>query len=85
MKRLTARQVEVLELIQDATLTLGTCPSIRELGECLNIKSLRGVTNHLDALERKGYIQRLPSTSRGIYVRRDSSGKPVRLAYVEAQ
>lgn len=36
----------------------GAPPTIRELREGLGLKSLRGVTVHLDALVRKGYIER---------------------------
>lgn len=36
----------------------GAPPTIRELREGLSLKSLRGVTIHLDALARKGYIRR---------------------------
>lgn len=36
----------------------GAPPTIRELREGLALKSLRGVTIHLDALARKGYIRR---------------------------
>jgi repressor LexA len=36
----------------------GYPPSIREIGSQFKIGSLRGVTVHLDALERKGYISR---------------------------
>ncbi len=36
----------------------GAPPTIRELREGLRLKSLRGVTIHLDALSRKGYISR---------------------------
>ncbi len=45
----------------------GFPPSIREIGAALGISSLRGVTVHLDALERKGWIER-ERTSRGIHV-----------------
>lgn len=42
-------------------------PSIREIGKQFEIGSLRGVTVHLDALERKGYINR-SNTPRSIKV-----------------
>lgn len=67
MKQLTARQREVLQAIQDYQSTRGYIPSIRELGRLLGIRSLRGVTVHLTALERKGWIER-ESTSRSIRV-----------------
>ncbi len=54
---LTQRQRQVLELIR-RHLEQGAPPTIRELREGLKLNSLRGVTIHLDALVRKGYIQR---------------------------
>lgn len=64
-KKLTARQREVLEAIREHISRKGFAPSIRELGKTLNIASLRGVTVHLDALAKKGFIER-ESTSRSI-------------------
>jgi len=67
MKRLTARQREVLQAILDYRAEKGYAPSIRELGKMLGISSLRGVTVHLTALEKKGWIER-ESTSRSIRI-----------------
>jgi len=64
-KGLTARQREVLDAIREYAARKGYPPSIRELGTMLGISSLRGVTIHLDALARKGFIER-ESTSRSI-------------------
>lgn len=36
----------------------GYPPTIRELGQRLGIKSLRGVTTHLDAIVKKGFLSR---------------------------
>ena len=66
-KQLTARQREVLDSIREYIAEKGYVPSIRELGRILGISSLRGVTIHLDALEKKGWIHR-ESTSRSIQV-----------------
>ena len=62
---LTARQREVLDVLREYAARKGYPPSIRELGKALGISSLRGVTIHLDALSRKGFIER-ESTSRSI-------------------
>jgi len=70
-KLLTARQRAVLEFVVRFTNEKGYPPSIREIGAEFGIKSLRGVTVHLDALERKGFIRR-ESLSRGIKVLRPS-------------
>jgi repressor LexA len=58
MKELTERQQRVVRAIQDWINEHGLPPTIRELGKRLGIKSLRGVTTHLDAIARKGYLQR---------------------------
>ena len=58
MKDLTHRQRQVLALIQRQLVARGAPPTIRELKEGLKLKSLRGVTVHLDALVRKGFIER---------------------------
>lgn len=55
---LTHRQRQVLTLIQRCVAEKGAPPTIRELREGLRLKSLRGVTIHLDALVRKGVIER---------------------------
>lgn len=57
-KGLTTRQQEILEFIQFYIQNVGYPPSIREIGQKFGIGSLRGVTVHLDALQKKGYIER---------------------------
>ncbi len=57
-KTLTHRQRQVLTMIHSALASQGAPPTVRELREGLKLKSLRGVTIHLDALVRKGYISR---------------------------
>ena len=57
-KGLTKRQEEVLQYICDYVEENGFPPSIREIGDKCFITSLRGVTVHLDALQRKGFIER---------------------------
>jgi repressor LexA len=64
---LTEKQERILSFIVEYVSEKGYPPSIREIGNQFNISSLRGVTVHLDALERKGMIKRL-STSRSITV-----------------
>jgi repressor LexA len=64
---LTDKQDRILKFILEYVNDKGYPPSIREIGNAFGISSLRGVTVHLDALERKGYIKRA-STSRSITV-----------------
>lgn len=64
-KDLTKRQQTVLQVIRAWMQDQGCPPTIRELGKQLNIKSLRGVTTHLDAIAKKGFLTRKPG-ARGI-------------------
>lgn len=57
-KQLTKRQQTVLETIRNWIRERGYPPTIRELGKQLGIKSLRGVTTHLDAIAKKGFLKR---------------------------
>ena len=66
-KGLTARQEAILRFICDYQVETGYPPSIREIGNHFDIGSLRGVTVHLDALEKKGFIERA-NTPRSIKV-----------------
>jgi repressor LexA len=72
-KGLTERQQEVFNFIVHYIEEKGYPPTIREMQVGLGIGSLRGVTIHLDALHKKGFIERLsskngPRTSRGIRI-----------------
>src|SRR5580704_11074029 len=80
-KGLTERQQEVFNFIVTYITEKGYPPTIREMQVGLGIGSLRGVTIHLDALHKKGYIERLsskngPRTSRGIRVLARSGEAP---------
>lgn len=66
-KGLTQKQQQILQFVLDYIQAEGYPPSIREIGKHFNIGSLRGVTVHLDALARKGYISR-SNTPRSIKI-----------------
>jgi repressor LexA len=66
-KGLTEKQRKILEHIIDFQKENGFPPTIRELGDAFQIGSLRGVTVHLDALARKGFLKR-DRTSRSIRI-----------------
>ncbi len=57
-KGLTEKQQKVLEYVIDYQKANGFPPTIREIGDAFGIGSLRGVTVHLDALVRKGFVTR---------------------------
>ena len=58
MDQLTERQQVVLEAIRVWIKEHGYPPTIRELGQRIGIKSLRGVTTHLETLVKKGALTR---------------------------
>jgi repressor LexA len=64
---LTGKQDRVLRVIRDFFLEYGHAPSLTELQGMLGITTKRGVVNHLEALEKKGYIIRT-SEARGIHI-----------------
>jgi repressor LexA len=63
---LTDRQLEVIRFIAREIEERGYPPTIREIGEALDIASTNGVNDHLKALEKKGYLQRDPAKSRAL-------------------
>lgn len=65
---LTARQAEILEAIRAHIARTGLPPSRPELARLLGIASTNGVFKHLAALARKGAIELLPGSARGIRV-----------------
>jgi repressor LexA len=66
MNGLTDRQLEVLRYIARQIEDAGYPPTIREIGEALDIRSTNGVNDHLKALERKGFLTRDPVKSRAL-------------------
>jgi repressor LexA len=66
MEGLTDRQLEVLRFIAEQIEQRGYPPTIREIGEALDIRSTNGVNDHLKALERKGFLTRDPVKSRAL-------------------
>jgi repressor LexA len=66
MEGLTDRQLEVLRFIAREIEGRGYPPTIREIGEALDIRSTNGVNDHLKALERKGFLSRDPVKSRAV-------------------
>jgi len=55
---LTEKQQQVLDEITDFCSRYGKSPTIEELKNILGQKSKRGVTQYLEALEKKGFISR---------------------------
>ncbi len=66
MRPLTKRQSEILELIRDNIINTGMPPTRAEIAKILGFKSPNAAEEHLKALAKKGVIEILPGTSRGI-------------------
>jgi repressor LexA len=74
---LTARQRQVLEIIEQHTRQNGYPPSVREIGEAVGLTSPSTVHAHLAALQRRGYLRRDPTKPRAIEVRWDPNSDAI--------
>ena len=70
--KLTARQQQILDLIQSAIARTGAPPTRAEMAATLGFKSANAAEEHLQALARKGVIELVSGTSRGIRLRSDA-------------
>lgn len=73
MSELTARQREILEVIEQSMQDRGYPPSVREIGEAVGLNSPSTVHNHLATLQKLGYLRRDPTKPRAIEVRFDTN------------
>ncbi|MCE2914260.1 MAG: transcriptional repressor LexA [Rubrivivax sp.] len=64
--KLTGRQQEVFDLVRRRIQTTGSPPTRAEIAAALGFKSANAAEEHLQALARKGAIELLGGTSRGI-------------------
>ncbi|MEP6589214.1 MAG: transcriptional repressor LexA [Polaromonas sp.] len=67
--RLTARQAQILALIQKAIARTGAPPTRAEIAAELEFRSPNAAEEHLRALAKKGVIELVSGTSRGIRLR----------------
>ncbi len=70
--KLTARQQQILDLIQSAIARTGAPPTRAEIATELGFKSANAAEEHLQALARKGVIELVSGTSRGIRLKSDA-------------
>ncbi|QLE87393.1 MULTISPECIES: transcriptional repressor LexA [Shewanella] len=66
MRPLTPRQSEILDLIKNNIADTGMPPTRAEIAKRLGFKSANAAEEHLKALAKKGCIEIIPGTSRGI-------------------
>ncbi|UCC56801.1 MAG: transcriptional repressor LexA [Gammaproteobacteria bacterium] len=74
---LTARQAEILELIRSRIAEQGCPPTRAEIAHTLGFRSPNAAEDHLRALERKGVIELVTGSSRGIRLLEEDFGLPV--------
>ena len=67
-KQLTERQQEIFDFVKNHITTTGMPPTRVEIAREIGFKSPNAAEEHLKALARKGYIEMLSGTSRGIRI-----------------
>ncbi|WP_294636930.1 transcriptional repressor LexA [uncultured Aquabacterium sp.] len=70
--KLTPRQQQIFELIQQAIARTGSPPTRAEIASELGFRSANAAEEHLQALARKGVIELVGGTSRGIRLKADT-------------
>ncbi len=77
MDTLTPRQQQVLALIREYIAAHGLPPTRAEIAQALGFRSTNAAESHLRALARKGVIELVSGSSRGIRLAEPSDGLPV--------
>ena len=70
--KLTDRQQQILDLVQSAIERTGAPPTRAEIAAELGFRSANAAEEHLQALARKGVIELVGGTSRGIRLQSDT-------------
>lgn len=70
--KLTARQQQILDLVQSSIERTGAPPTRAEIAAELGFRSANAAEEHLQALARKGVIELVGGTSRGIRLQSDT-------------
>ncbi len=70
--KLTARQQQILQLIESVIARTGAPPTRAEIAAELGFRSANAAEEHLQALARKGVIELVSGTSRGIRLKSDT-------------
>ena len=67
-KKISAKQLEILEYIKSQILEKGYPPTVRDICEAVNLKSTSSVHSNLATLEKNGYLRRDPTKPRAIEI-----------------
>lgn len=73
MRPLTERQQQIYDLIKDNIQTTGMPPTRAEIAQKLGFRSANAAEEHLKALAKKGAIEMIAGSSRGIRLLLESS------------
>lgn len=65
---LTDKQKRIFDMIRNAIVHNGQSPTVKELKEELGLTGIRTVVQHLESLEKKGFIHRKRYQARGIEI-----------------
>jgi repressor LexA len=76
MRPLTERQQQIYDLIKDNIQTTGMPPTRAEIAQKLGFRSANAAEEHLKALAKKGAIEMIAGSSRGIRLLLETSIEP---------
>jgi repressor LexA len=76
VEELSPRQRDILDFIVGQVAQTGVVPSYREIGGALGIDSTNAVSDHIKALIRKGYVERVgePGRPRSLRLTEQATG-----------
>ena len=69
------KQKQIVDFIKQYIQKHGTSPTLGEIAEAMNVKSLSTVHEHLENLEKKGVIKRFQGAVRGIQILEEKIGQ----------
>lgn len=67
-KKLTKKQLAVLEFLEDFTEAQGYSPSYREIMAGLGLTSVSAVAEHVENLVEKGVLRKVPGAARSLEI-----------------
>lgn len=70
------RERQLLDFITQFIQRYGYAPTLKEIGDAMNLSSPATIHEHIDRLRVKGYIKKLDGTARGLEVVKDAYRSP---------
>jgi repressor LexA len=71
------QQIKVFDVIKESMQNNGYPPTRAEIARILDFKSVNAAESHIKALVKKGVIEKVPGSSRGIKLVEEASGIPL--------